>query len=240
MGFRWNAAGTKERSRKGFSTGRPRAGVKRRLLAGGFVLAVVALGAWLTSPATALARLEWLAADPLRFGLALLVVAAVRPFLAWPTTALAVAVGYGYGWVGVPFAVLLVTLTALPPYALARKGRRGGRVARAGERVVGVAGDTRTVVASRLLPTPSDAMSVGAGVASVPLRPFLVGTAIGELPWVVAGVAVGVSTDRLLAGDLSVVDPVLIVGMLAGAVLLLAGPCYRAYQSRESAPGLLG
>lgn len=240
MGFRRNVRGTRGWSRKGFITGRPTAGVKRRLLAGGVVLAVVALGAWLTSPATALARLEWLAADPLRFGLALLVVAAVRPFLAWPTTALAVAVGYGYGWAGVPFGVLLITLTALPPYALARKGRGGGRVARAGERVVGVAGGTRTVVASRLLPTPSDAISVGAGVARVPLRSFLIGTAVGELPWVVVGVAVGVSTDRLLAGDLSVVDPVLIVGMLAGAVLLLAGPCYRAYQSRESDSAVRG
>ncbi|MFB6235408.1 MAG: TVP38/TMEM64 family protein [Halopenitus sp.] len=221
-------------------TGRPTAGVKRRLLAGGLVLAVVALGAWLTSPATALARLEWLAAHPLRFGLALLVLAAVRPLLAWPTTALSVAVGYGYGWVGVPFGVLLVTVTALPPYALARKGRGTGRVARAGERVVGVAGGTRTVVASRLLPTPSDAMSIGAGMARIPLRPFLIGTAVGELPWVVAGVAVGVSTDRLLAGDLSVVDPVLIVGMVAGAALVLAGPCYRAYQARESDSAMLG
>lgn len=227
-------------SHKGFTTGQPRAAVKRRLLAGGLVLAVVALGAWLTSPATALAHLEWLAADPLRFGLALLVVGAVRPFLAWPTTALAVAVGYGYGWLGVPFGVVLLTLTALPPYYLARIGRGTGRVARTGERVVGVAGNTRTIVASRLLPTPSDAISLGAGVASVPLRPFLIGTAIGELPWVVAGVAVGVSTDRLLAGDVSVVDPLLLVGMVAGAVLLLAGPCYRAYQSRESTPELPG
>lgn len=202
------------------------------------MLAVVSLGAWLTSPAAALARLEWLAADPVRFGLALVAVAAVRPFLAWPTTVLAVAVGYGYGWAGIPLGVALLTLTALPPYFLARKGRGTGRVARTGERVVGVAGGTRTVAASRFLPAPSDAISIGAGVASVPLRPFLLGTAVGELPWVVAGVAVGVSTDRLLTGDFSVVDPMLLVGMVAGAILLLAGPCYRAYQARESASGL--
>lgn len=227
-------------SHKVFITGRPTAAVKRRLLAGGIVLAVVAFGAWVTSPATALAWMEWLATDPFRFGLALLAVAAVRPFLAWPTTLLAVAVGYGYGWAGVPFGVALLTITALPPYYLARKGRGSGRVARTGERVVGVAGGGRTVAASRFLPAPSDAISIGAGVASVPLRPFVLGTAVGELPWVLAGVAVGVSTDRLLTGDLSVVDPMLFVGMIAAAVLLLAGPVYRTYQASHSSQGLLG
>lgn len=218
--------------------------MNRRYVGGGALLAVVALAAWVSSPATAIATLEWLAADPLRFGLALVTLAVVRPFLAWPTTLVAVAVGFGYGWPGVPFGVLLLTLTALPPYYLARVGRAppgaagneptaSERVATAGERLVGVAGGTRTVVAARLLPAPSDAISLGAGVAGVRLRPFLAGTAIGESPWVLAGVAIGVSADRLVAGDLSVLDPTLFVGMAGIALLLLAGPFYRAYRRRR-------
>ncbi|GAB6880457.1 VTT domain-containing protein [Halorubrum gandharaense] len=216
--------------------------------------AAVALAALLVSPDAALATLTWLAADPVRFAVVLLAVAVVRPFLAWPTTLVAVAVGFGYGWPGVPFGVLLLTLTALPPYYLARAGRasvldadgerdaddeeapagtgRGARASASAERLVGVAGGTRTVAATRLLPLPSDAISLGAGVANVRLRPFLAGTALGELPWVVAGVAVGVSADRIVAGDLSGLDPTLLAGMAGVGILLLAGPAYRAYRDR--------
>ena len=75
--------------------------------------------------------------------------------------------------------------------------------------------------------------ALGAGVAGVRLRPFLVGTAAGEFPWVIAGVAVGVSVDRLASGDLSALDPALFVGMAGVAALLLAGPFYRAYLRRR-------
>lgn len=229
-------------------------GVNRRHVGLGGLVAVAALAALLVSPDAALSTLTWLAADPIRFGVVLVAVAVVRPFLAWPTTLVAVAVGFGYGWPGVPFGVLLLTLTALPPYYLARAGRTSvldsdgerdaddeevpalGRVARTSataERLVGVAGGTRTVAATRLLPLPSDAISLGAGVANVRLRPFLAGTALGELPWVVAGVAVGVSADRIVAGDLSGLDPTLFAGMAGVGVLLLAGPAYRAYRDRS-------
>ncbi len=212
--------------------------MNRRFVAGGAFVTLVAAAALLVSPGRAMATLEWLAADPVRFGAALLALALVRPFLAWPTTLVAVAVGFGYGWVGVPFGVALLTLTALPPYYLSRAGRAtvedrpGSRLLDAGERFVGVAGGTRTVAATRLLPMPSDAISIGAGVAGVRLRPFLFGTAVGELPWVIAGVAVGVSADRLVTGDLSALDPALFVGMAGVAALLLAGPFYRAYKRR--------
>ncbi|GAB3417800.1 VTT domain-containing protein [Haloparvum alkalitolerans] len=211
--------------------------MKRRLVAGSTVLAVVVAGFLITSPEAVLDELARIAARPLRFGLVLLALAAVRPFLAWPTTLLAVAVGYGYGWPGVPFGLLLVTLTALPPYWLALVGRGDGegRVARVGERVVSATGGTRSVAASRLLPAPSDAVSVAAGVAGVGTAPFLLGTALGELPWVVAGVAVGVSADRVAAGGLSGLDPALLVGMAAAGVLLLAGPLYRGYREQSAA-----
>lgn len=211
--------------------------VKRRLIAGALVLAVVVVGVLFASPEAVSDGLLRLAARPLRFGLVLLALAVVRPFLAWPTTLLAVAVGYGYGWPGVPFALLLVTLTALPPYwlALAGRGTGEGRVARVGERVVSATGATRSVAGSRLLPTPSDAVSVAAGVAGVRRPPFLLGTAVGELPWVVAGVAVGVSADRIAAGDLSGFEPSLLLGTAAAGLLLLAGPLYRGYREHASA-----
>ncbi|GAB7090044.1 VTT domain-containing protein [Halorubrum luteum] len=215
--------------------------MNRRYVGLGSVLAVVVIAAWLSSPAAGVRALEWLAADPLRFAVVLVVLSAVRPFLAWPTTLVAIAVGYGYGWVGVPFGVVLLTFTALPPYSLARVGRAepssgggfGERISETGERFVGVAGGMRTVAATRLFPLPSDAISIGAGVAGVRLRPFLVGTAAGEFPWVIAGVAVGVSVDRLASGDLSALDPALFVGMAGVAALLLAGPFYRAYLRRR-------
>lgn len=222
--------------------------MNRRYVVLGAIVAAVTVAAVSISPERGLSTLTWLAADPVRFAVALVAVSVVRPFLAWPTTLVAIAVGFGYGWIGVPFGVLLLTLTALPPYYLARLGRAdpsaddgiGSRLSAAGERFVGVAGGSRTVAATRLLPMPSDAISVGAGVAGVRLRPFLLGTAVGELPWVIAGVAIGVSADRLARGELSAFDPTLFVGMAAVALLLLAGPFYRAYRRRRAAntPGV--
>ena len=222
----------------------------RRAAITGYAVAAVAVAvsvaaAWTASPAAVTGPLTRLADRPLWFGVALVALAAVRPAVAWPTTLLSAAVGFGYGWAGVPVGVALVTATALPPYGLARwgrstprdDGRTAGITARARavrERLTAVAGSVRTVAAVRLLPLPSDAVSLGAGVSGVPLRPFLVGTAVGELPWVVLGVAVGVSLDRLAAGDLSAVDPAAIVAMASAGVLLLAGPVYRTV-SGESA-----
>lgn len=200
-------------------------------IAGGLVLfLVVALGAWLTSPQWLLARLAWLAADPVRFAAALCLLALVRPVLAWPTTLLAVVAGYGYGLKGFPLALGLIVLTSVPPYILARRATGGGRAARWGEQAVGVAGDLRSVTASRLLPAPSDVISVGAGISGVRLSPFLVGTALGEIPWAVAGVIAGNSIDRVLAeGFGAVFDPRLVLAAAVAALLLLAGPVYRHY-----------
>lgn len=209
----------------------------------GVLLAAVAAFAWLSSPDVVLASVTRLAADPLRFGVVLLALTAVRPFLAWPTTLLAVVVGFGYGWGGVPIGVALLVATAILPYGLARAGRvrvrsdfrTADRICRAGERLADEAGSARAVAATRFLPIPSDVVSIGAGASGIRLRSFLLGTAVGELPWVIVGVAVGVSIDRLAAGELSVVDPTAFVAMAGVGTLLLVGPVYRTFVSTDGA-----
>jgi len=228
--------------------------VNRRSTVGRYAVAGVVVGALAAvalavSPEAALSRLRWLADDPVRFGVAVVALAAVRPLLSWPTTLLAVAVGFGYGWVGTPLALALVVATSLPPYALVRAGRlrfRGGsetserseiadRFCRAGERFAAESGSVRAVAGTRLLPLPSDAVTVGAAAAGVEVRPFLIGTALGELPWVLAGDAVGVSLDRLATAGGSLVDPTAILGMAAVGALVLAGPLYRTFLEEDAA-----
>ena len=205
---------------------------RRHRLAVGLLLLLVAAGALLTSPQWLLSRLEWLAADPVRFVAALLVLAVVRPLLAWPTTLLAVAVGYGWGLAGLPFALVLIVLTSVPPFLLARRTSDGGRLATAGAQAVDAAGDLRSVVLSRLLPAPSDVVSAGAGLSGVPLRAFVVGTAIGELPWAFAGIVAGESVETVLAEGLgAVVSLRLVVAAAVAALLLAAGPLYRHFRA---------
>lgn len=213
----------------------------------GYALAALGLGAsvmvaWAVSPAAVLGPLSWLADDPLRFGGVLLALTAVRPLLAWPTTLLAVAAGFGYGWVGLPIAVAAMVVTALPPYWFARVGRVraredsriADRLCGAGERLTDATGGVRAVAATRLLPVPSDAVSIAAGGSGVRLRPLLAGTALGELPWAVVGVAIGVSADRIAAGGALRIDLTVMVPMAGLGVLLLAGPLYRLLSENRS------
>ncbi|MFC4357550.1 VTT domain-containing protein [Halobium salinum] len=208
---------------------------RTRLAAGVATLALVALLAWLVSPAVALSGLRWLAGRPALFGLVLLVLAVVRPFLAWPTTLLAVAAGYGYGLAGFPVALGLMTITAVPPYGFGRRARgQGGRVSATAERFVAETGGVRSVAATRLLPAPSDVVSVAAGVAGVRLRALLVGTALGEVPWAALGTLAGATVGTLTAGTLArVADPRVVVGAATLGALALAGPVYRMVRATE-------
>lgn len=91
----------------------------RRVVAGTLVAAVLA-GATLVSPGAVFDGFERLAADPLVFGGAVLALYLVRPLLAWPQTACAVVVGYGYGVYGLPVALGGAALTALGPFYATR------------------------------------------------------------------------------------------------------------------------
>jgi uncharacterized membrane protein YdjX (TVP38/TMEM64 family) len=220
---------------------------RRAQVAAGLVAVAIGAAAVTTSPTAVLSRLAWLTADPFRFGVALLVLAAARPLLAWPTTLLAVAAGYGYGLAGLPLALALIVLTSVPPFYLAKRARTatGGSAGHRllvglsdrGERVVSVAGDLRSVVASRLLPAPSDVVSAGAGVSDVSLGAFLLGTALGEIPWAVAGVLAGSSLTSLTAATAPQIDVRLVLGSALLGALLLAEPAYRYVRSRERSEG---
>lgn len=206
---------------------------RRRAVGVGTLLAAVAAAAAVTSPDAALERLTWLAADPVRYGIACLALAAVRPLVAWPVTLLAVAAGFGYGPAGAPIGLALMVLTSVPPYLFARRVGGEGRVAAVGERIADATGGTRVVVASRFLPTPSDAVSAAAGVAGIAPRPFMIGTVVGEAPWAVAGTLAGASLPSLVRGSVTL-DPRLVAAAALSALLLLAGPGYRAYRDRNS------
>ncbi|QIB75179.1 TVP38/TMEM64 family protein [Halogeometricum borinquense] len=199
----------------------------------GLLLFVVAAAAVLLSPEAVLSRAAWVAADPVRLVAATVALAIVRPLLAWPTTLLALVVGFGFGFAGLPFALTLIVLTSVPPYLFARRYGRTGRLAAAGESFVERTGDLRSVVLSRLVPAPSDVVSVGAGIAGVRLRWFVVGTAIGETPWAVAGVLAGTSAESLATGALAgAIDGRLVVAAALAAVLLFAPTAYEWYDER--------
>ncbi len=210
--------------------------MQRRLLAGGLTLLGVAVAAWVVSPAVAVEAFEELASSPLAFAVVLTVVAVVRPFVAWPTLLVPIAVGYAYGPAGLPLAVAALVVTSLPPYWFGTTAAGSSQLTAAGERLLTETGGVRGVASARLFPVPSDAISVAAGAVGVRQRPFLVGTLFGELPWAVLGIIAGSSVERLTTGTLSgAIDPWLLAGMSALAVVLLAGPSYRFVSDRQSA-----
>lgn len=202
------------------------------LVAAAAALVVLALAVLL--PADVLVRAQALVASPW-FPVVLVVLYLVRPFLAWPITALSVLVGYTYGLaLGVPIALAGAVATSLIPYYFGDRLPTAGsvldRVRTGGQRYFTAAGDIRGIVAARLAPTPAEAISAAAGIAGVPLRAFVIGTAIGELPWTIAAVALGASLDTVTLSATHV-DLRLLAACLLFAVLLLAGPVWRTLRA---------
>ena len=207
--------------------------LRRRHLATVGLLAVAVAVGIVASPAATLAGLSELVFEPW-FPAVLVGLYLLRPFLAWPITALSVVVGYRYGLVlGVPLALGGAAATSLIPYAIARTLPRSDglfdRFAGGSERFFATTGDLRGVLAARLAPTPAEAISGAAGAARVSVPAFVGGTLVGELPWTIAAVAAGHALPRLSTAGLAGADPdprlAIAAALLAG--LLLAGPVYR-------------
>lgn len=191
---------------------------------------VVVLALAVLVPVDAVASAHAVVASPW-FPVVLVGLYLVRPFLAWPITALSVLVGYRYGvLVGVPVALAGAVATSLLPYYFGDRLPTAGsvldRVRTGGERYFAAAGDVRGVAAARLAPTPAEAVSAAAGLAGVRPAAFVLGTVLGELPWTVAAVALGASLDTLTLST-SHVDLRLVLACVLFAVLVLAGPAWR-------------
>lgn len=206
------------------------AATKRQVVGLALLGAVAAAVSLRWSPAEAAAAVLELAADPVRFGAVLLVAYLLRPAVAWPISALSVVVGFALGPAGVPVALAGAVVTCLPPYAVARRlGHDAGLLGRLGDhgsRYFAATGGLRGVVAARLAPLPADPVSYTAGLAGVSPPAYVLGTALGELPWVTAAVLVGASAETLTTDGLHG-GPAVVAGLLGLAILLLAGPLYR-------------
>lgn len=207
--------------------------VNRRGLVLLVLVGVVLLASALVSPERTLERFHGVLFSPY-FPVVLVVLWTVRVFLGWPMSLVAALVGYRYGVVlGLLVAYPGSVYTTLPPYLLAARAAGGDgdgwlrRLAAGGERYFATAGSVRGIVAGRLAPTPGDSVSGAAGLSGVPLPAFVLGTAIGEIPWIVAAVVAGASLDEFAAGAVPSDPLFLAVGALAAAVLLV-GPAYRA------------
>ena len=225
--------------------------VPTRAIVGTILVTVIVGAGAIVSPSTAITAVESLAADPVLFGAVVAGLYLVRPLFAWPTTPLAIVVGYGYGVsLGVPIALVGVVVTVIPVFFAARwfvdpadcstsaTARNSDLVARAGDairRYYRTAGPIRGVTASRLAPIPSDVSTCAAAASGVRLRHLVVGTAIGELPWTVAAVIVGASAATITTGGLGELGLALTAACLLAAGVLLAGPLYRVLQARTEA-----
>jgi uncharacterized membrane protein YdjX (TVP38/TMEM64 family) len=213
----------------------------------GVLTGLVVAGVVFTSPSRVIEALSTLAERPLLFAPALLIAYLVRPFFAWPISALSVLLGYLFGPSVIPVGLVGAVVTCLPPYLLAlrsnaasfdRAGESGvlGLAGDMGARFLSVTGDFRGLAAARLAPLPTDPVSYGAGLSGIGLPAYVLGTAVGELPWVTTAVLLGASLETLRLGGVSAGVP-LAVAALTMALLLVAGPLYRAWRAGQPLSG---
>jgi uncharacterized membrane protein YdjX (TVP38/TMEM64 family) len=203
-----------------------------RQLAGIAVVAVIAASAaYVSSPNAVLGAVETLVARPAFLAVALAGLYLVRPLLAWPISALSVLLGYLLGPGAIPIALAGAVLTTLPAYLLARWFGHEvgflGRIGDAGTAIRRTTGDLRGMIAVRLAPLPTDPVSYAAGVAGVPPRPYVLGTAIGEAPWVGATVLLGASMGQLTTTGVSTSPLVLATALALAVLLVVSRPAYR-------------
>lgn len=131
----------------------------------------------------------------------------VRPLFGIPLSPFSILIGLKYGVIPGFFVVLAGTvLTCILPYVIGRLLQDEGwlfqRFARPGEQFIEHTSSTIGVAVSRLSPTPADIISYGAGLSNVPLRPFVIGTVVGEAPWAFGYVVIGTSLARFYVPSL--------------------------------------
>ncbi|MDS0283526.1 TVP38/TMEM64 family protein [Haloarcula onubensis] len=211
---------------------------KQQLFGSAVLVVAVAVVALVLSPGRLIREAMHLGDHPAYLAGVIVTLYLVRPFFAWPTMPLSAFVGFvlGVGY-GIPVALMGALVTCLIPYRFAeRAGEQGGMfgwLGESGQRIIEVTGETRGVLAARLSPVPADPVSYGAGFAGVSTRAFVVGTFVGEIPWVVVEVVAGASMRSLTLQGLSIEAlPQLLVLLGALAVLVLAGPTYRHFSGR--------
>ncbi|WP_436927437.1 TVP38/TMEM64 family protein [Halosimplex amylolyticum] len=193
--------------------------------------AALAAAALVFSPGAVLDSIAGLSAHPWRFLAVLAVLYLARPFLLWPVSALSLTVGYVLGATyGVPVAIAGTLLSNTAPFLLARYARTEdgivGLTTRTSDRFVEATGEFRGVVAARLAPLPADVVSTGAGLSDVSLRAYLLGTLVGESPWIAAEVIAGASMHTLSVHGLRH-SVALFAAATTLSALLLARPIYR-------------
>jgi uncharacterized membrane protein YdjX (TVP38/TMEM64 family) len=211
---------------------------RRQLVGSVGLVAVVALATLALSPARVVAEVIHLADHPVYLAGVIVGLYLIRPLFAWPTMPLSAFVGFVLGIeYGIPVALMGALVTCLIPYRFALEaGEQGGMfgwLGDSGRQLIEVTGETRGVLAARLSPVPADPVSYGAGFAGVSTRAFVVGTFLGEIPWVVVEVIAGASMRSLALTGLSIdaLPHVLVLGGVL-AVLLVAGPAYRHVNGR--------
>ena len=193
------------------------------------------------SPGAVLSSLAGLSERPWLFLGAISVLFLVRPLLMWPVSVFAVTIGYVLGIeYGIPVAVAGTVVSNTVVFLLARYARTDagvvGFAGRSGDRFVDLTGELRGVVVARLAPVPADVVSSAAGLSGVSLRAYVVGTLVGETPWVVAEVVAGSSMHTLSVHGLSH-SLSLLVGASALSAVLLARPLYRYVRDDPVASG---
>lgn len=211
----------------------------RRHAALATLVALAVAGTVALSPQRAIQALQRVLASPW-FPLVLIALYAIRPFLAWPITAISLLVGYQYGLLlGLPIALTGAAATSLIPYAATRYADTStgllGLATDGSTWFFATVGDLRGLIAARLAPTPAEPVSAAAGAAGLSTPTFILGTLIGELPWTIAAVLAG-HTTRQLSLDAATPDPWLITAGLLAALILLAGPAYHHLQT-DNPPG---
>ena len=211
---------------------------KQQLVGTATLVAVLGAVALVLSPGRLVRSAMHLADHPVYLAGVIVFLYLIRPLFAWPTMPLSAFVGFVLGVkYGIPVALMGALVTCLIPYRFAeRAGKQGGMfgwLGDSGQRIIEVTGETRGVLAARLSPVPADPVSYGAGFAGVSTRAFVVGTFIGEIPWVVVEVIAGASMRSLTLSGVSIEAlPQLLVFLGAVAVLVLARPMYRHFNGR--------